>query len=599
MSDDATVNAAAALTFLQQALALHQGGQLAQAQALYDRVLQWQPENFDALHLSGLIALQSKNPARAVELINRALAVNPDHADAHANKGNALRKLGQFESALASYDSAIRLRPDHAETHLNRGIALKELGQYALAVSSYDQAIALNPGLMTVYANRGVALAALDRHESAIASFDHAIGLESRIAYTHLHRGISLHALQRYQEAAASYRQAIALEPANAEAHHNLGISLIQFRQHEAAIASIDQAIALKPGFADAHVSRALAFHEIRQHQAAMADYRQAIALQPKLRIAHRNLSHLHLLLGDYEQGWEEFEWRLRGDDGEDRQGRFSQPLWLGRESLAGKTILLHSEQGLGDTIQFCRYAKLVADLGARVILEIQKPLLKLFANLDGVAKLVSKGGVLPPFQFHCPLMSLPLAFRTRLDNIPAASGYLRADAGKIEAWRARLGNKTKPRVGLVWSGNHLHKNDPNRSIPLTDFTRLLSGDFEFVCLQKDVKEADRQALVAHPEIRRFDAELGDFSDTAALCEQLDLVISVDTSVAHLAGALGKPVWILLPFNPDWRWLLERNDTPWYATAKLYREDRLKGWDDVLTNICADLILFSRQAEPP
>lgn len=588
MSDDATVNANAALSALQQGLALHQEGQLAQAQALYDRVLQWQPENFDALHLSGLIALQSKNPALAVELINRALAVNPGHADAHANKANALRKLGQFESALASYDRAIQLRPGHAETHLNRGIALKELGKYTLAISSYDQAIALNPGFMTAYANRGVALAALDRHESAIASFDHAISLGPGIAYTHLHRGISLHALGRYQEAAASYRQAIALEPANAEAHHNLGISLIQLRQHEAAIASIDRAITLKPGFADAYVNRALAFHEIRQHEVAMENYKQAIALQPKLRIAHRNLSHLYLLLGDYEQGWREFEWRLRGDDGTDSQRRFSQPPWLGQESLAGKTILLHSEQGLGDTIQFCRYAKLVADLGARVILEVQKPLANLLVNLEGVDTLVTKGSVLPPFQFHCPLMSLPLAFRTRLDNIPAAGGYLKAEVGKIEEWRTRLGTRTRPRVGLVWSGNPLQKNNHNRSIPLTVLTGLLDSQFEYVSLQKDVKEADREILAAHPAIRCF--ELDDLSDTAALCELLDLIISVDTSVAHLTGALGRPVWIPLGFNADWRYLLERADSPWYASARLYREDRLKGWNEVVANIRADLI---------
>ena len=591
MSDDATVNAAATLTTLQQALSLHQGGQLAQAQVLYDRVLQLQPENSDALHLSGLIALQSKNPARAVELINRALVINPGHADAHFNKGNALRKLGQFESALTSYDSAIQLRPEHAETHLNRGIALKELGKFALAISSYDQAISLNPGFMTVYANRGVALAALTQHESAIASFDHAISLEPGIAYTHLHRGISLHALGHYREAAESYRKAIALDPVNPEAHHNLGTSLIQLRQHEAAIASFDHAIALKPGFADAYVNRALAFHEIRQHQAAMDNYNQAIALQPNLRIAHRNLSHLYLLLGDYEKGWEKFEWRLRDDDGKVSQRRFSQPLWLGQESLAGKTILLHSEQGLGDTIQFCRYVKLVADLGAQVILEIQKPLAKLLANLDGVATLVTKGSVLPPFQFHCPLMSLPLAFRTRLDNIPASDGYLKADAGKIELWRARLGTKIKPRVGLVWSGNPMQKNNHNRSIPLTVLTGLLDNKFEYVCLQKDAKEADRKILAAHPAIRCF--ELDDLSDTAALCELLDLVISVDTSVAHLTGALGRPVWIPLGFNADWRYLLDRADCPWYASARLYREDRLKGWDEVVANIRADLMQWN------
>jgi len=535
MSDDATVNAAAALSTLQQALALHQGGQLAQAQALYDQVLQLQPENFDALHLSGLIALQSKNPARAVELINRALGISSD-----------------------------------------------------------DQAMPLNPGFTAVYANRGIALAALKQHESAIASFDHAIRLDPGVANTHLHRGISLQALERYPEAAGSYRKTIALDPANAEAHHYLGISLMQLRQHEAAIASIDQAIALKPGLADAYVNRALAFHEIRQHQAAMENYRQAIALQPGLRIAHRNLSHLHLLLGDYEKGWEEFEWRLRNNKGEGYQRTFKEPRWFGQESLAGKTILLHSEQGLGDTIQFCRYVKLVADLGARVILEIQKPLAKLLANLDGVAMLVTKGGVLPPFQFHCPLMSLPLAFRTRLDTIPAPGGYLKAEAGKIETWRTRLGTRTKPRVGLVWSGNPAQKNNHNRSIPLAVLTGLLDSRFEYVSLQKDVKETDREILAAHPEIRCF--ELDDLCDTAALCELLDLVISVDTSVAHLTGALGRPVWIPLGFNADWRYLLERADSPWYASARLYREDRLKGWDEVVANIRSDLMQWNARS---
>lgn len=583
MTDNATTP-----TLLQRALALHQSGSLSEARALYDQLLQLQPENFDALHLSGLIAFQTKNPALAVELIDRALKINPGYADAHVNRGNALRKLGQFETALASYDHALRLRAGHSETYFNRGITLKELGKFELAVSSYDHAISLDPGFMAAHANRGVALSALKKHQEAVSSFDHAIRLAPGIAYSHLHRGISLHALGRYQEAADSYRKAIDLEPSNAEAHHNLGISLIQLRRHEAAISSIDRAIALKPRFADAHVNRALAFHEIREHQAAMENYRQAIALQPDLRIAHRNLSHLYLLIGDYEQGWKEFEWRLRSDDGKVNQRCFIQPRWSGQASLSGKTILLHSEQGLGDTLQFCRYAKPVADLGARVILEIQKPLTSLLGSLDGVSALVTKGGVLPPFDFHCPLMSLPLMLGTRLDNIPAANGYIKADRGKVDAWRARLGIQTRPRVGLVWSGNPLQKNNHNRSIPLPVFTGLLHSKFEFVCLQKDINAADRQILAAHPEIRCF--ELDDFSDTAALCELLDLIISVDTSVAHLTGALGRPVWIPLAFNADWRYLLDRADSPWYASARLYREDRNIGWNAVIADIRTDLL---------
>jgi len=279
----------------------------------------------------------------------------------------------------------------------------------------------------------------------------------------------------------------------------------------------------------------------------------------------------------------------MRDNEGREQQRKFTQLQWLGRESIAAKTILLHSEQGLGDTIQFCRYAKQVAALGASVILEVQQPLLGLLRSLDGVTTLLQKGSVLPPFDLHCPLMSLPLAMQARIDNIPSAQGYLKADAAKVAEWQTRLGAKTRPRIGLVWSGNHLHKNDQNRSIPLTEFAQLLSDDFEFVCLQKDVKPADQETMAAHPEIRRFGAELNDFSDTAALCELLDLVISVDTSVAHLAGALGRPVWILLPFNPDWRWMLEREDTPWYASARLYRGDRLAGWSDIVTKVRVDL----------
>ena len=547
------------------------------------------PDTAEILLSRGNTLIAQRQFVAAIECYEKAIALKPDFAEPYIQRGNALRKLGRFESAVASYDQAIALLPDHAETHCNRAIALKELKQFELAVAGYDRAIALNPAFIPAYANRGVALAALKRHKAAVASFDQANALHPGIAFTHLHRGISLHALGQYQAAAEAYRQAIALDASSAEAQHNLGISLLQLRQHEMAITCFDRAIALKPEFADAHANRALAFHETRQHTAAIANYEQAIALQPTLRIAHRNLSHLYLQLGDYEKGWQEFEWRSRNEEPQAGRRTFTQPQWLGRESLAGKTILLHSEQGLGDTLQFCRYAKQVAALGASVVLEVQKPLISLLRGLDGVTTLLPKNSVLPPFDLHCPLMSLPLALKARIANIPSAGGYLKAEAGKVAEWQARLGSKTKPRIGLVWSGNQLHKNDRNRSIPLADFAALLTGDCEYVCLQKEVKPADQTTLTAHPEIRRFAAELKDFSDTAALCELLDLVISVDTSVAHLAGALGRPVWILLPFNPDWRWLLEREDSPWYASARLYRQDRLEGWSAVVAKIRSDL----------
>ncbi len=547
------------------------------------------PDTAEVHASRGKMLIAKRQFAAAVVSYDQAIALKPDFAEAYIQRGHALRKLGQFESAVTSYDRALALLPDHAETHCNRAIALKELRKFELAVTGYDRAIALNPAFLAAHANRGVVLAALQQHEAAVASFDQANALHPGVAFTHLHRGISLHALGRYEAAVEACQKVIALDASSSEAQHNLGLALLQLRQHEDAIASFDRAIALNPEFADAYASRGLALYETRQHTAAIANYEKAIALQPNLRIAHRNLSHLYLQLGDYEKGWEKFEWRMRGEDNPANRRTFTQPLWLGEESIAGKTILLHSEQGLGDTLQFCRYAKQVAALGASVTLEVQRPLLGLLSGLDGVATLVTRGSVLPPFDLHCPLMSLPLALKARIDNIPAANGYLKADAGKIAEWQARLGSKTRPRIGLVWSGNPLHKNDQNRSVPLVEFAQLLSGDFEFVCLQKEVKPADLETLAAHPEIRRFGAELNDFSDTAALCELLDVVISVDTSVAHLAGALGRPVWILLPFNPDWRWMLERADTPWYGSARLYRGERNNGWKPVIHHLHLDL----------
>lgn len=547
------------------------------------------PETAEVHASRGKALVAKRQFAAAIVSYDRAIALKPDFAEAYIQRGNAQRKLGQFESAVASYDRALALLPEHAETHCNRAIALKELRRFEMAVAGYDRAIALNPDFLAAHANRGVALAALQQHEAAVASFDRANALHPGVAFTHLHRGISLHALGKYEAAAGAYQQVIALDPRSHEAHHNLGLSLLQLRQHEAAIAGFDRAIALNPEYADAYANRGLALYEIRQHEAAIASYEKAITLQPELRIAHRNLSHLYLQLGDYGKGWEKFEWRMRGEDNPSNRRTFSQPLWLGETPIAGKTILLHSEQGLGDTLQFCRYAKEVAALGAGVILEVQQPLLGLLRSLDGVTTLLPKGSVLPPFDLHCPLMSLPLAMQARIDNIPSAGGYLKADAGKVAEWQARLGAKTRPRVGLVWSGNPQHKNDRNRSIPLDELTPLLSADFEFICLQKEVKPSDLETLAAHPEIRRFGPELNDFSDTAALCELLDLVISVDTSVAHLAGALGRPGWILLPFNPDWRWMLEREDSPWYGSARLYRGDRIRGWDEVVTRVRADL----------
>ena len=330
---------------------------------------------------------------------------------------------------------------------------------------------------------------------------------------------------------------------------------------------------------------------ELKQLDAALTSYDIAIELKRDYAEAYWNKSLALLLQGEFIKGFNEYEWRWKNENIKKIAGErsFTQPLWVGNESLANKTILLWSEQGLGDSIQFCRYAKLVKSLGAKVLLDVPKPLVALLDELEGVDLLIEKGKPLPNFDFQCPLMSLPLAFKTDLNSIPNPTDYLKNIAEKVEVWSKRVGEKSNPRIGLVWSGSTGHKNDHNRSLTLTDVIKHLPPNFEYVSLQKEVREADKDVL-SNSAIKHYGDQLVDFADTAALCDLMDIVISVDTSVAHLAGALGKTTWILLPYVPDWRWLLDRDDSPWYASAKLYRQGEDRQYAPVLERIANDLM---------
>jgi hypothetical protein len=307
----------------------------------------------------------------------------------------------------------------------------------------------------------------------------------------------------------------------------------------------------------------------------------------PKL---HWNLSILYLLQGDFERGFQEYEWRWKDEEVSIISGKrdFKEPLWLGDQALSGKTILLYTEQGVGDTIQFGRYVPLFAHLDCQVILEIQSPLLPLFQDVPGIHQLVARGNPLPAFDYQCPIMSLPLAFGTTLETIPPIQPII-LDAEKITQWQSRLGPKNKPRVGLVWSGSTTHKDDRRRSIQLKDYLEHCTNDFEYFSLQKEVRENDIRDL-QNSSIRHFADDLHDFADTAALISQMDLAISVDTSVAHLAASLGKPTLILIPYAPDWRWMLDRDDSPWYPSVKLYRQATLGDWQPTLQNLFLDLL---------
>jgi lipoprotein NlpI len=427
--------------------------------------------------------------------------------------------------------------------------------------------------------------------EGAISLYDQAIALDSAHAPAHYKRANALRVVGRLEAALAGYDRAIELKADYSNAFCNRGVVLQSLGRHDAALRSYECAIALDPTDAMAHFNRALLMQDCSRWDEALASYDRAIELSPQFADAQYNRSMAQLFVGDFERGWRGYEWRWanarRLGIGEART--FAAPRWLGEEPIAGKRILLYGEAGLGDTLQFCRYASSCAGLGATVLLEVPEALRELLGKLEGVSQVIGAGNPLPPFDYHCPLLSLPLAFNTTVDTIPAPTSYLRADAKKLEQWRGRLGERRSPRIGLVWSGNPNNPIDARRSVRLADLLARLPTGYEYFRLQTQVRGADRAALESNPQVVSFDDGLLDFDSTAALCVCMDLVVTVDTSLAHLAGALGQRTWLLLPQTPDFRWMRDREDSPWYPSLKLYRQTVAGDWSSVFDKVADDL----------
>jgi tetratricopeptide (TPR) repeat protein len=559
-----------------------------------DRALSLWPDFVEALINRGIALYELKRFDDALADYDRAIALRPDSADTLVNRGNALGKLQRHVEALASYDDALKLQPAHVNALVRRAATLHDLRRHDEALKSYDRALALRPEHAEVLVNRGVTLHELKQPTEALNSYDRALVVEPNNVDALTNRGVALHDLGRYGEALASQDRALAVQPGHAAALSNRGLSLHKLGRLDEAVASYDRALAVRPQYADALVNRGVTLHGLRRFDEALASYDRAIAVRPDHADAHFFGSLSRLLTGDFGRGWIEYEWRRKGASTGPSRRDFPQPLWLGGNEIADKTILLHSEQGFGDTIQFCRYVPLVAACGARVILEVEEPLQGLLAGLAGIARVVVKGNPLPAFDLQCPLLSLPLAFTTQLETIPSATPYLRAPDQALLKWGARLPIKRRPRIGIAWAGNAKHIRDRERSIGLGDLLPLLDVDATFVSLQKEVRAADTATLRERADIIHFGHELAGFSDTAALMSHLDLVISIDTAIAHLAGALGKPVWILLTHVPDWRWLLDRNDSPWYPTARLFRQSDAREWNSVIARVRDELLKFVR-----
>jgi tetratricopeptide (TPR) repeat protein len=575
-----------------RAVAAYRAGNLVEAEQLCQRVLGSRPDFFDAFYLLGEVQAGLGKINAALATYGRALEIWPNAARAHHGRGVLLEKLKRYEEALANYDRALSLRPNFPAALFSRGNLLQAQGQLAEALASYDRAIALRPDFVLAHYNRGRVLQDLNRQNRALASYDRALALRPNFPEALSNRGNVLQALGRWTEAVECYDRALALQPDFADALSNRGSVLLRLNRYDQALASFDRAIALRPQHSGALSNRGLVLRQLHRFDEALKSFADAQTARPSNAEAHFGEAEILLLRGDFARGWEKYEWRSRGQILQHEQRDFTQPKWSGREDISGKTILLHAEQGLGDTIQFCRYAPLVAERGARVILEVQESLQELAASLSGVTEVVAAGSNLPDFDVQCPLLSLPLAFATNIQTIPSTVPYLTASPQRVAHWNERLGKKHRPRIGLAWSGR---PRPANRSVPLDLLLPLLDCEATFVSLQKEIRVADASILSERSEIPHFGDALKDFSDTAAVIANLDLVISIDTSVAHLAGALAKPIWILLSFTPDWRWLLERNDCPWYPSARLFRQSDAGAWDKVMTQVDDALRSFLNQ----
>lgn len=610
---------------IERARALHQQGQMEAAAALYGEILAAHPHSAEAHYRRANVLKDQGALEAAVAGYDRAIALRPDYAHAFCNRAVVLGQMRMLPEAAASYDRAIALDPTDALARYNRGMLmigmgqkdaalesfnraiacnadffpahfaraalLQERKQWAASLASYDRAIALNAGDAAAYYNRGTVLKELERWADALASYARAIALNGEFALAHAARAEALQQLNRLPEALHSYDRAIEIQPDEATNYDGRGVLLHKMGRFDAARASYNQAIATNPNYPQAYFNRGAVLEKLRDFEGALASYNLAIAKKPGFADFYFNLALTSLKVGDFITGWTHYEWRWRTKNGPIlmKQREFTQPLWLGGDDIAGRTILLYGEQGLGDSLQFCRYCAMVAGLGARVILEVPGPLASLCATLGGVTQVIRYGEPLPDFDVQCPLMSLPLAFRTRLETIPSAPRYISSDALKVAAWQERLGAKTKPRIGLTWSGSQAARMHSERCYPLSKLVPYLPDNFQYFCLQTEITEADRKTLMENAAIRQFDGELRDFSDTAALCECLDLVVSMDTSVVHLNGALGKRTWVLLPFDGDWRWLIDREDSPWYPTVRLFRQKSRGDWNDVFERIAAEL----------
>ena len=512
----------------------------------------------DEILRQGISSFQNEDWPQALAHFDAAARSRPHSATIHNHRARTYERLGRLEEALECLDRALAIDPRNIADLRNRGIVLRKLGRPAEALACYEALLAIRPGDADILVKRGLVLNELERREEALASIDHAVRLRPDDLDVRNARVIVLDNLGRYQEALLDVDRMLGINSTHTDAINNSGMLLARLGCFAEALRCYERSLLLQPGQAQARYNRSL----------------------------------VRLALGDWIRGFEEFECRWETDSLKRSRLDTQAPLWLGEGDLKGKTLLVYHEQGYGDTLQSVRYIPLLAERGARVILAVPAPLHKLLETVPGVAQVISGGSSGLQHHYQCPLMSLPRAFRTTPDTVPAPVSYLHADSTRIAYWSRRLGPRTQPRIGLVWGGRRYAPINYPRDVPLESLRPLLDLDADIISLQKEVSAGDRQLLAQLPRLRHLGDSLEDFADTAALIENLDLVIAADTAVAHLAGALGKPVWLMNRYASCWRWLQRGSESPWYPTMRQFRQHTVGNWDPVVVAVREALLDF-------
>ena len=601
-------------------------GRYREAIADLDKAISINPKYPDAYCNKGASLAELELWDQSLSAHGTALSLRPNFREAWLGAGRALSGLGRNDEALSAFDKALAINPGMAGAWFGRATVFFNLKRYGEALEACDKALALDPNFLRAWTGRGDILCELARYDEALVAFDKALGLEARFAIAWLGRGNALFALKDRQEALVAYDKALALDPAlagawvgrgnccfelkrNEEALHAheqalkldpqsvaalVGLGSVQsdMRQDELALASFNKATALAPDDKAALTGLGKVYYEANRDTEALQCFERALELDPDYPEAHYNKSLVKLALGEYEEGWRLFEWRRKMRFGHLTIRDAAHTPWLGDTDISGKTVFVFAEQGLGDTIQFFRYLKKFETLGCDIVFEAPPPLVPLIAQQNGSFRVIARGGEQPKFDVLFPLMSAPLAFKTTLETIPASVPYLAVPPDRTTLWRSRLGTKPKPRIGLAWSGSPGTVNDIQRSMPLKLLLPIIGENAEWYSLQKHVRERDREALSATPAIINHAETFTDFSDTAAIIAELDLVISVDCVISHLAGAMGKAVWMLLAYHADFRYLRDRENNPWYPTARLFRQRTEGDWASVLDRLQPELNEF-------